>query len=394
MPISLRILFYFVPLVFSFGGKAVTVDWSGWSRGETYYQGDVQFHGTFYFALKPTVQVIDGLTVSARLDAVHRQKADELFKKSSWLNSDPEPQGGLFLLHSEKSFKTDWSLFQHNISLSQFYITWQGEFARFQLGKAPYHFGMGLTYSADTPSLSNWVSHVTWLSLYLKYNRFYFHPAVVVREENRLAPLLAGGISGESWKVEGLYRHEKFHRVELFGQYEKDFWDTKLSVSYGVSKAHLAAALEAGVNLWFLLKPRVELKAGYASKNFSFHPNYNVGLFLWNYLITAPSCFKGTESSTEEEDNSLSPLWVEEGCINNVVYFAPRLVFSFWEETVKVAPQFVAGFQISEKRFDYEMNLEVKYSLESFLTFRVQGGLFYEKKKTNFGFLTQAAVEF
>ena len=394
MPISLRILFYLVLFAFSFAGKAVTVDWSGWSRGEAYYQGNDQFHGTFYFALKPTVQVIDGLTVSARLDAVHRQKSDEFFKKSHWLNSDPEPQGGLFLLHSEKSFKTDWSLFQHNVFLSQFYITWQGEFARFQLGKAPYHFGMGLTYSVDNPSFANWVSHVTWLSLYLKYSRFYLQPAVVVREEQRLAPLLTGGVSGERWKVEGLYRHEKFHRAELFGQYEEDFWDTKLSVSYGFTKEHLAAALEAGVNLWFLLKPRVELKTGYASKNFSFHPNYNVGLFLWNYLISGPSCFKGEEGSAEEDKSSSSPLWIEEGCINDVIYFSPRLVFSFWEETVKVAPQFVAGWLVSEERFDYELNLEMKYNLESFLTLKAQGGVFYKKKKMNFGFLTQAAVEF
>ena len=216
----------------------------------------------------------------------------------------------------------------------------------------------------------------------------------MVREENRLAPLLTGGVSGENWKVEGLYRHEKFHRAELFGQYEKDFWDTKLSVSYGFTRAHLAAALEAGVNLWFLLKPRMELKTGYASESFSFHPNYNVGLFLWNYLISAPSCFKGKDSSSEVDKSSSSSLWIEEGCINDVVYFAPRLVFSFWEETVKVAPQFVAGWMVSEKRFNYELYLEMKYNLESFLTLRAQGGVFYEKKKMNFGFLTQAAVEF
>ena len=406
MSFAFKVLFCFGVFVFSFGGKAVTVDWSGWSRGEVYYQGDVQFHGTFHLALKPTVQVMDGLRVSARLDAAHRERADEFFKKSHWLTSDPEPQGGLFLLHSEKSPKMDWSLFQHNVALSQFYITWQGEFARFQLGKAPYHFGLGLTYSADTPVLAHWVSHVTWLSLYLKYSRFYLQPAVVVREEDRLSLLLAGGVTGESWKIEGLYRHEKFHQVEFFGQYEKDFWDARLSLSYGFSEAYLAAALEAGVNLWFLLKPRLELKAGYASNNFHFHPDYNVGLFLWNYLMSSSSCSaqKALQSVTAEpltvsdskgkKMDSDDRLWLADGCINSVIYFAPRLVFSFWEEDLKVAPQFVTGWQVSEERFDYELNLGVEYSLETFLTLRVQGGFVHERKKTNFGFLAQAAVEF
>ena len=405
MPSALKVLSGFAALVFSFGGGAVTVDWSGWSRGEVYYQGDVRFHGTFHLALKPVVQVMDGLTVSARLDAVHRGRADEFFKKSHWLTSDPEPQGGLFLLHSEKSPEKEWSLFQHNAALSQFYITWRGEFARFQLGKAPYHFGLGLTYSADTPSLSHWVSHVTWLSLYLKFHRFYLQPAVVVRQEDRLSPLLTGGVSGESWKMEGLYRHEQSHQVEFFGQYEKDFWDVKLSVGYGFSEIFLAAALEAGVNLWFLLKPRVELKAGYASESFYFHPNYNVGLFLWNYLLSSSSC-SAEQAPFKKPDVPLSVggdetgkavsrrLWLADGCVNDVIYFAPRLVFSFFEDRLKAAPQFVTGWRVSEERFDYELNLGLEYSLETFLTFRVQGGVFRERKKTNFGFLAQAAVEF
>ena len=407
MPVAFKVLFSFTALVFSFGGKAVTVDWSGWSRGEVYYQGDVQFHGTFHLALKPTVQIMDGLMVSARLDTTHRKRADEFFKKSHWLTSDPEPQGGLFLLHSEKSPETEWSLFQHHVALSQFYITWQGEFVRLQLGKAPYHFGLGLTYSADTPVLAHWVSHVTWLSLYLKYNRFYLQPAVVVREEDRLSPLLTGGVAGESWKLEGLYRHEKFHQVEFFGQYEKDFWDIKLSANYGFSETYPSAALEAGVNLWFLFKPRLELKAGYASKNFYFHPNYNVGLFLWNYLMSSSSCSAGklgsvekksaeslvVENSTEKSDSNARP-WIADGCVNDVIYFAPRLVVSFLGESLKVAPQFVAGWQVSEERFDYEFNLGLEYNLETFLTLRAQGGVFYERKKTKFGFLAQAAVEF
>lgn len=394
MPPILKPLFCFVLLVFSFAGKAVTVDWSGWSRGEAYYQGDIQFHGTFYLALEPTIQVIDGLTVSARVDATHRRRADEFFRKSRWLVSDPEPQSGLFLLYSGQSSKEEWSLFQHSLSLSQFYIAWQGEFARFQLGKAPYHFGMGLTYSDHSPVFANWISHVTWLSVYLKYNRFYFQPAIIVREEHRLSPLLTGGISGEKWKVEGLYRHEKYHQVELFGEYEKDFWDTKISISYGFSEEYLAAALEAGADLWFWFNPRVEFKGGYASKNFFFHPNYNVGLFLWNYLVPISSSSVETTGPVEGESDSSASLWIEEGRVNDVIYFGPRLVFSFWEGSLKAAPQFVAGWQVSDKRFDYEFNLGLEYSLEAFLTLRAQGGFFHKDEKTNYGFLAQAAVEF
>ena len=422
MPTTFKTFFCLVSLVFSFNNGAVTIDWSGWSRGEAYYQGDVRFHGTFYLALEPTIQVMDGVTVSARVDATHRKRADEFFKKSRWLVSDPEPQSGLFLLYSEQSPKEEWSLFQHSISLSQFYITWQGEFVRFQLGKAPYHFGMGLTYSDSSPVFANWISHVTWLSLYLEYSRFYFQPAVIVREEHRLSPLLTGGISGEKWKVEGLYRHEKFHQVELFGQYEKDFWDTKLSVSYGFSEEHLAAAVEVGADLWFWFKPRVEFKGGYASKNFFFHPNYNVGLFLWNYLMSSSSCSAGKlgslvgdpaeplvvggalgEVDSNEplvvwgaagEADSNSRLWIADGCINDVIYFAPKLEFSFLEGNLKAGPQFVTGWQVSDKRFDYELNLGLEYSLETFLTLRAQGGFFHENEITNYGFLVQAAVEF
>ena len=370
------------------------MEWSGQSRGEIYWQGDKKFHGTFHLTLKPVVQVMDGLTVSARVSAVNWKESGRFFEELRLSSDRPQPQPAVFILYDDKQSGTEeWSHLQHGLSLSQFYITWRGEFAQLQIGRAPYRFGMGLTYSAENSVFANWVSHLTWLSLYLKYDRFYFQPVLAVQQKNTIFPLLAGGAETEKWKAEGLYQYKNNrHHLEVFGRYKRDFWDAALSLSYGFSRENLAVAFEWGADLWFALKPRVELKGGYAAKDFFFHPNYEAGLFLWNYHISEAGS-SGTGGG-EEAGCPARRLWIEEGCVNDAFYFNPRLALSFLEGRLKTIPQFTIGRRISDKQWDYELSLGLEYNLETFLTLRARGGLFYEREQTGFGILTQAAVDF
>ena len=404
--------------VFSSAGVwSATVSWSGFARGEFYSQGTrYQHHGAFYLGLKPEVQVMDGLTVSARVDA--KTHTNKPLDKKALLQSSPwDRQDGLLLLYNKHSGPKTLSLFQRTIDLSQYYITYEGEFTRFQLGKAPYHFGMGLTYSNNSPAFSNWVSHLTQASILLTHSSYYLRGTAWLNTSG-VSPLLAGGIAGEKWNLEGLYTYFRSapvpaesvrpaqppisangaaqsktfspHRLEVFGKYEEKSWDTKLSVAYGFSKEELGVAFEAGMNLKIPTQPRLEALAGYAGRDFFFHPNYNVGLLLWNYIIPDEQ----TDSPTASAEKTSQPVWIEEGRVNDVIYLSARPLFFFLKKDLRLAPQVIAGWRVSKKQFDYEFNLELKYNMEKFFVIRAQGGVFRKKEKTDFGILAQAAVDF
>ena len=389
-----KTIFCLLVCTVSFCAGAITVDWSGASRGEIYLQGDKKFHGTFHLTLKPVIQVMDGLTVSARVSAVNWKKSDRFFEELRLPMSRPQPRPAIFILYDDTLSGTEErSYLQYGLSLSQFYITWRGEFTRLQIGRAPYRFGMGLTYSDEDSVFANWISRLTWLSLYLKYDRFYLQPALAVQGKDEVFPLLAGGAETEKWKAEGLYQYkDNHHFVEVFGRYEKDFWTAELSLSYGFSRENLALAFEWGADLWFALKPRVELKGGYSAKDFFFHPNYEAGLFLWNYGISEA----GSAGVGGGKEAGCHPrrLWIEEGCINDAFYLNPRVVFSFPEGNFKAVPQFTVGRQLSDEQWIYELSLELEYNPEIFLSLRARGGIFYEREQPGFGILTQAAVDF
>ncbi len=365
---------------------SLTLDWKGFSRTEVYYEAssETSYYGNFHLILKPEIQVVDGLSVFSRLDLY---SFDESFKQSYLLG---ERQTGVIFSKGIKS--SEEKLKPLFLNLSQIYITYETEFFKLKLGRAPYHFGLGITYSAETSPFDHWISTFNQLAFYFEYSSFYVQPSIFLTSDKDALSVNQIGLQGDNWNIETLIRYSlkssKFF-IETFGAYKDNFVDTKLSLSYfseDEDQLKLAVIFEGGVDLPIGLSPRFEVKSGYVSKEFFVHPNYDVALLLGNRL-THPVVATQSESTLNE-------LIIAEGRISDKAYVSPRLSFSFLQDTLKITPIVSVDYILSLKKLHYEFDLQAHYNLEENFSILIQGGVLPSAEKIYYGLLAQAAVTF
>ena len=370
---------FFIPLLFffAFPSWSLYFDSSGWAKFETYLQNskDTDYYGSYNFVFNPKIHIKDGLMLKARLDLK--------------LQGSPSPslpfyrQRGLILASSGKSNreKLDWeALF---LNPSQFYIDYEAELLTVRLGRAPYHFGLGTLYYASENPFLYWMSVYNQLSLYMEYARFYFQPSFLNdKETNRF--LAQAGWLHEDWRLEAFYQYDfkKDSLLQFYAQYEQPQWEIKSSFSYVLKEeTNGAIAIEASTALPKFFPFKLELKAGGAFGDFLFHPNYNVALLFWNRLFP-------------EAKEANSELKIAEGQVQKGLYFSPRILFSFFNESLKVRPIIFLAHSLEKKDFHQELDLEALYRLGENLFFSVIGAALYSEKKSHFAFMAQAAVSF
>lgn len=401
-----KLKFYFLFIfLFPIPSWSLTIDWEGFSRVEAYYSKDENknYYGNLHFVLKPEIQVIDGLSVFFRADLYSFEKDRDVLNLLLSQQSIQQQTGYVFLNNNKDLQAQASSLF---LNLSQVYIQYKTDILKLKIGRAPYHFGLGLTYSAKTNPFNHWVSVLNQATLYFEYFQFYFQPSVFYTSSSQFAAVLQGGIASDNWKVEALYHHglsvdgkitpvdettntvvnstdvTKSSRstfLEVFGTHKKSIIENKLSVIYSFKdSADVALAYEGILELPINLSPQLELKAGYVPADLSFHPNYDVALLLWNRLVT-----------TADKTSNIA-----QGKISDVAYFSPRISFKAQNDTLKITPIISVDYRLSNKTFHYELDIQAIYKLERKFSVLLQGGLLKSADKINYGLLAQAAVTF
>jgi len=411
MVMSARLFSFLFFLFLSLSAWPVSFDWSGWTRVGGYYQNSSNhnYYGNYHFVLNPNIHVIDGLSVTGRLDL-------SLFGETLFPASLHERQTGFVVAYADSEQK---KLKSHQLFLrpSQIYMDYQNEFLKLRLGRAPYHFGLGATYSASHDPFQDWMSVYNQAALYMEYFRFYFQPALLHHEFNdKAAPVLQAGVLNEEWSLEALYQYDfkDSSFVEVFGRYEKLNWGLKSSVSYGFTEnTNMLVALEAFIQVPFKAPFQIELKAGGAVGDSVFHPNYDLALLFWNRLMdgAAPASQTGRKNAdrsirndpqksqpSETVNTPVAPeaahfLQIASGRIQKGMYFSPRLLFSFLEDRLKIRPLLLLAGNLENKQLNYEFDLEGMYQWGESLFFSLKGGALYAKK-LHLALLAQAAVSF
>ena len=366
--------FIFFILTFPFFAFSSYVDWSGWMRAEGYYEQKLEeqsYYSNYHLVLKPRLHVIDGLKVFSRWDIGESEGLS--------LPGNYDNQTGLVLFSSEGvgSYFT-----KPVLQLSQLYMNYETEFFKVLLGKAPRHFGMGITYSSSDSPFQHWTSVYSQALLYLKYFDFYIQPMAFLYHDFSMA--LQAGVSRDSWSVEGFYEYifNKRSFIEAFGKYEQDNWRAKGSFNYVIDNSDLGVALEAEMDFVNPLPCTVALKGGGVFGELAFHPNYDVALLLWNRTLY---------QAHSDQENSF--LQIDELQINKGLYFSPSLSFHFFNKALQVKPLLVLAHSYERKEFYYEFDLESLFHVSQKLFFLFKGGVLYDRDFF-FGFLGQAAVSF
>ena len=375
----MRFVLSFFLLIFSFPVWSVSVNWSGWTRLEAYYQhsDSHNYYGNYHFVLQPEIHVTDGLTVTGRLDLF--PISSSLGDTSSYEN---KRQRGFVFIYGENSKQskiTDSPLF---LRASQIYLDYEAEFFNIRLGRAPYHFGMGMIHSASQDPFQHWITVYNQVLLYLEYSKFYLQPMVFHRDRDKgtLLGAAQAGLVDETWKAEALYQYDfNTHSfLELFGEYEQDNWGLKSSFAYAFKRdVNVAAALEAFVDIPVKIPLQFELKVGGAMGDLSFHSNYNVALLYWNRLMkdnfqTPPPQQENVVSLEQpllKEKPDPLPFQIAQGQIQKGIYISPRLLFSFFDDSLKVRPLGLFARDLQGGTFNYEFDLETGYQLDESLFF-------------------------
>ena len=373
-------------VLFSFVSPGVSLDWSGFSRLEAYYQHSSNYYGNYQLVLQPKIQVLDGLDITGRfyLNSLDLKTREEAIKPLS--SQGIQRQTGPVFIYNQ--FKQE-DLFEYLFfNLSQFYLNYQDEFFKIRLGRAPYHFGMGLTYSASENPFHHWINVYNLAALHLELSSFYFQPAVLQepagQDRDKLSALAQAGAKGENWELALLYRYNKIHFIEAFGEYKKeDKWEIKATGathSNQGDQTNLLLALEAKMPFNLKIPFEVGLNTGGAFGDLSFHPNYNVALLFWNRWISP--------------ENKKDSFYIAEGQIQQGLYFSPQIVFSFFEEELKIRSLVLLARDLDNKTWSYELDLEGLYQLNKNFFLSLKGGGLYTDKNFYFALLAQAAVSF
>ena len=410
MPKVINILLF---LLFSFSAGAVSFNWSGWNRFETYYQqsDEPSYYGNYHFVLRSQIHLKDGLDFNSRIDLWPYTEAFNSFSLSSYR------QTGFVFLYKEFSQALAYQAFPLFLfSLSQLYIDYQSEFFKIRFGQAPYHFGLGTTYSAEENPFQHWISVYKQLAVHIEYSSLYLQPAFLytmsfseqntvtaskqekvaeqgpsssqpVRESRALLGVLQAGLLREDFKVSLLgqynFREEQYF-AEAYGEYRKTNWELRASSSYAFTdQTSFALALEGTMDFPTKIPLRLEVKAGAITGDLAFHPNYDLALLFWNRMI---------KDSGDRLQKSY-PYQINEGQVQKGLYFSPRLIFSFFNDQLKVKPLFLLAKSLEDEKINYELDLEGHYKFNDYMFFSLIGGALY-KQKINFALLGQAAVSF
>ncbi|MCZ0932277.1 MAG: hypothetical protein OXJ52_03885 [Oligoflexia bacterium] len=388
-----KILFYYF-LFLSYSSWAVSFDWSGWARLDSYYQHEGNYYGSFHSVLNSDIFITDSLSFKSRIDLFPFLKEKSL-AENYLLFETAYRQTGFVFLYKEEGKKARSELPLVFFLPTQFYVDYQQEFFKVRLGRAPYHFGLGTTYSATNNPFEHWMSLYNQLSVLMEYQSIYIQPALLHGGEpsadlklleGELSALLQAGIQQENWKLSALYRHafERDSLIELFGEYKKWNWDIRASSSYVFKPGvHFSLALEGKMKLPSQIPIQLELKTGGVSGDLAFHPNYDMALLFWNRWMSGKELSAGNY-----------PYQIASGQVQKGIYFSPRAVFSFLDETLRIQPLLLLAGSLEDKKLNYEMDLKAEYQLDENLFFSLTAGALYSYEKLYLSLLAQTAASF
>ena len=384
----LKIFLCFVLLSPFHFSKALSFDWSGWTRLDSYYQHENNSYGSFHFVLNSDIFITDNLSFKSRLD-LH-----PFLKEKSWLDNfqlleSSYRQTGYVFLYKDGE-KNQQSPFPLIFFLpSQFYLDYQEEFFKIRLGRAPYHFGLGTRYSAENNPFQHWISLYNQLSLHIVYNSFYLQPALLQdfsldsSLEGQFLLTLQAGLSQKNWRAVALFQHrlKEDSLLDLFGEYKQDNWNLKAGSSYLFKPgSHFALALEGGMKWQTEIPIQLLLKAGGISGDIAFHPNYDLALLFWNRWMT--------------ESADKYPYQIAQGQAQKGLYFSPRLLFSFLDSALQIQPLFLLAGDLEDKKLSYELDLKTRYQWNENLFLSLSAGALYSRQKLYISLLAQTAASF
>ncbi len=163
------------------------LDWSGFYRLEGYHinnpeisGGDNKSYGLHHLVLKPKIVAADNLTIYSRFDIFNQESSG--FASNNQMGDiwgrGFSGQGSLNTVSERQK--------AGNLEVSHLYMTYNQEFGSFIVGRAPVHFGLGMTYNAGDGIFDHWYDTRDLLGYKLVLGSFSIFPMMAKVNEGDL----------------------------------------------------------------------------------------------------------------------------------------------------------------------------------------------------------------
>lgn len=416
---------------------AADLDWTGIYRIEGYHIVNSELsdddreksYGLHHLALQPKIVAGDGLTIYARLD---------LFNSSNvaLANSQMGQVFGSGLGAAGTNANDSDALAQRqkseSVDVTQLYLTYVQEHGAFIAGRAPLHFGLGMTHNAGNGLFDHWFDNRDLVGYKMMFGNLYLLPMLAKIDEddlNRADDVTEYLIQFQYENPETDLEMGIFHQIrkandsgndaprgtapgEPFGgaagvRRKLDLQSTSLyavrdrqSMRLGVEatiqggKTGVETATGAntsisgfGVALEFEYRPsagksRYGFKTGIASgddpdtddryEGFIFDKNYDVAFLMFNHPLGQADLLR-----TELEGSSAGTVPIsgaDTEAISNVAYFAPYWDFN-WKENWQVNTTIIAGFLNRDPLLGVDVEKDLGYELDVELSYSPKKGV-------------------
>lgn len=169
-------------LGYSHSASAVNLDWRGGYRFEWNQvanpslttPGDSKGYGLNYLYLEPKILASDGVDVVARFDVLSTDS--DAYKGSQagmlWgMNTLPNTSD------NARTYKDNEGVQSFRI-LSQLYLNINNEYNAIVIGRAPFHFGLGMSYSAGNGAFDHWSTTKDMIAYKMIKDEWSFTPII------------------------------------------------------------------------------------------------------------------------------------------------------------------------------------------------------------------------
>ena len=232
-----------VVFLFPVLSQAFQLDWSGYYKANIVFVGHDNWDASIYageptpflfydeqqLLLKSTARVSDGLQVQTNFllggisgPSVGNSETPDVAKDIRKLAGNSVS----FIDSSRRKISFNSSKLQDiRLLPTHLYATYSNEFVQVDIGRQPFHFGLGMTYSDGFHPLAYVYDVRDAVAFKVQYESFYVKPYAMVYSQDEVAGFgaswaVAGGYEMENLSLEVLYKAKNY---QLHNQIKPDF---------------------------------------------------------------------------------------------------------------------------------------------------------------------------
>lgn len=173
-------------VIFSLNASAMSVDWTGLYRFEWVQvdhpslagapvSGARKAYGLNYLGLSPHIIASDGVEISARFDVLANQ--DSAYTNSqagqiwgqSLSTTNPSPTNSNVLSNSRQATA---------LNVRELYLTVSQEYGTLLVGRAPFDFGLGMTWNSGRGPFDHWTTNEDMVAYKFIVGNMFFMPKI------------------------------------------------------------------------------------------------------------------------------------------------------------------------------------------------------------------------